>query len=169
MDPVNIKREEIETIAETLHHWSFNRDHSIHLLKGKVFYCGIDESNSPYSLEVNSINDWNITLNYYAGYELDRLTLAHELGHYVLHSDFGKFPGKYPRYGNSLLEHQANWFSWAFLMPKDKVLKAFKEADEKYKKIDDVVKYCAIKLQVSNKVMAKKLSYLFDLDIIKES
>jgi hypothetical protein len=61
----------------------------------------------------------------------DNFTIAHELGHFVLH-----YPHKNPpaapmtfnRYGASLIEAQANRFAAAFLMPEPE----FKRAREKF-------------------------------------
>ena len=41
--------------------------------------------------------------------------IAHELGHYFLHSEMGQRLGKFPRYGEGRLEAEANWFGRAFL------------------------------------------------------
>ena len=49
------------------------------------------------------------------GEELEDLLIAHELGHYFLHSEMGQKVGKFPRYGEGRLEAEANWFGRAFL------------------------------------------------------
>jgi IrrE N-terminal-like domain len=46
-----------------------------------------------------------------------RFTIAHELGHYVLHSLAGKKPIIAGRRGSNRVEWEANWFAAAFLMP----------------------------------------------------
>ncbi|MBV8979245.1 MAG: ImmA/IrrE family metallo-endopeptidase [Alphaproteobacteria bacterium] len=67
--------------------------------------------------------------------ERDRFTIAHELGHYVLHYllDPGRTKPKggfaASRYGNSRVEWEANWFAAGFLMPRS----AFKTAFEREK------------------------------------
>lgn len=54
-----------------------------------------------------------------------RFTIAHELGHYFLHSRQGKIPLVAGRDGTSRrVEWEANWFAAAFLMPEA----AFREA-----------------------------------------
>lgn len=48
----------------------------------------------------------------------DNFTIAHELGHYFLHSEMGDKPIKANRDGSDRCEWEANWFASAFLMPK---------------------------------------------------
>jgi hypothetical protein len=52
----------------------------------------------------------------------DNFTIAHELGHFVLHYPHKKPPAepmRFNRYGSGLVESQANRFAAAFLMPAD--------------------------------------------------
>lgn len=67
----------------------------------------------------------------------DNFTIAHELGHYLLH-----YPHETPvaepvvfnRYGSDLVELQANRFAAAFLMPKDEFAQARRELrDDEYR------------------------------------
>lgn len=53
----------------------------------------------------------------------DRFTIAHELGHFFLHSRMGEIAIRVNRETktSSLLEWQANWFAGAFLMPSNLV------------------------------------------------
>src|ERR1017187_1460448 len=44
------------------------------------------------TLEVRGQNQWTVYLPSHTGPVQDRFTLAHELGHYVLHSKFGQIP-----------------------------------------------------------------------------
>ncbi len=46
-----------------------------------------------------------------------RAIIAHELGHYALHSSYGSRRVQAPRYGLSRAEWEANWFASALLMP----------------------------------------------------
>lgn len=50
----------------------------------------------------------------------DNFTIAHELGHYFLHTGTpeGSQPGQFGRYGDTLRERQANRFAAALLMPQ---------------------------------------------------
>lgn len=64
----------------------------------------------------------------------DRFTIAHELGHYVLHY---LYPNQFDnrnitrlrahRYGSGQAEYEANWFAAAFLMPADKFKDKYEE------------------------------------------
>lgn len=47
----------------------------------------------------------------------NRFTIAHELGHYFLHSDVGQKPIQALREGSGRVEWEANWFAAGFLMP----------------------------------------------------
>lgn len=67
----------------------------------------------------------------------DRFTIAHELGHYVLHYLYpNQFGGKKisrlraQRYGSGQAEYEANWFAAAFLMPADKFKAKYEELGE---------------------------------------
>lgn len=85
------------------------------------------------TLEVRSSDDWTIYLASHTGPLQDRFTLAHELGHYVLHSRMGSQPLKASRTFKStslpdVAESEADAFAFALLMPRERVL----EAAEKY-------------------------------------
>ena len=80
-----------------------------------------------YSLIVNNSGDFNIKMPPWRHTELDRFTIAHELGHYFLHSRSGEFPIKAVRYAkdDDRTEWEANWFASAFLMPKREFTKIY--------------------------------------------
>lgn len=65
----------------------------------------------------------------------DRFTIAHEIGHYVLHyflrlqSGEPETPAWASRYGSDRVEWEANWFAAAFLMPREAFVAAFKRLD----------------------------------------
>jgi len=79
------------------------------------------------SIEVYGPNDFQIFLSQFTTSARDTFTLAHELGHYVLHSESGQKPIKVSRHGSSRLEWEANWFAAGFLMPTDAVTKAIRQ------------------------------------------
>lgn len=66
----------------------------------------------------------------------DNFTIAHELGHLVLHYPLNTAPTapiSYNRFGTNLFEIQANRFAAAFLMPADEFRSARTElSDDKY-------------------------------------
>ena len=68
------------------------------------------------SIYVRSINDFDIILPAYASMTENRFTLAHELGHYILHAKrSGKSYAR--RNGDTPVEKQADCFAMGFLIP----------------------------------------------------
>lgn len=94
---------------------------------GNVHFIGIDLMNKTEygSVVINNKNDFDIFLPDYAGIESRRLTVAHELGHYLIHSDGGKKQLKAARHGTDRCEMEANLFAMSLLVPK----KAFDDTD----------------------------------------
>lgn len=87
------------------------------------------------SLLIREPGDFVIRLSPYTSPLRDNFTVAHELGHYVLHyphDDPPREPVMYNRYGSGLLETEANRFAAALLMPVEEL----KTARIRYK--DDV-------------------------------
>jgi predicted transcriptional regulator len=75
------------------------------------------------SIKIRSDSDFEIFLPLHTGPIRDRFTIAHEIGHYVLHYLWPKSQGKdvgpieVMRYGTGRVEWEANWFAAGFLMP----------------------------------------------------
>jgi hypothetical protein len=77
----------------------------------------------------------------------DRFTIAHELGHFVLHY---LYPNQHKgakikwlraqRYGSGQVEYEANWFAAAFLMPTDIFRQKHKEFDGNQLRLADYFK-----------------------------
>lgn len=114
-------------------------------LLGKL-HCKIEAASDNHKLEVHGTldvrgpNQWTVYLPNHTGPVQDRFTLAHELGHYVLHSKFGEVPLTASRTFSSntipdLAEMEADAFAFAFLMPQDK----FEEAVSKYGKNPEIL------------------------------
>lgn len=84
------------------------------------------------SITVHGPNRFDIYISRFTGPLRDRFTIAHELGHYLLHSQQGAIPANFERFKvteqnvSPRLEWEANWFAAGFLMPE----KAFKLAHE---------------------------------------
>lgn len=78
-------------------------------------------------LKVNGKHDFKIILPSYTTGKRDNFTIAHELGHYVLHSRCGEIQINAFRDDseNTLSEREANCFAAEFLMPSDLVREAF--------------------------------------------
>ncbi len=88
-------------------------------LGGTVSYLGVHDSFFEHdgSLRVEGPNNFEIRISSLTGAERDRFTIAHELGHYVLHSRRGQRQILARRCGSDRAEWEANWFAAALLMP----------------------------------------------------
>lgn len=71
------------------------------------------------SIAVQGRNDFDVYLSAFTGPLRDRFTLAHELGHYFIHSNQGVTPIRASRRGSGPIETEANWFAAALLMPSE--------------------------------------------------
>jgi hypothetical protein len=87
---------------------------------GRIEYLGALDSVEAEdgSLYVDGPKNFRILVSAFTGPERDRFTIAHELGHYVLHSDHGRRHIRAARFGSNVVEWEANWFAAAFLMPE---------------------------------------------------
>lgn len=88
-------------------------------LRGEIRYDSWDDQEKAGSLEVypNGTPAFLLRLSAFAGNLRNRFTIAHELGHYFLHSGGGKLPISVARAGTGRIEWEANWFAGAFLLP----------------------------------------------------
>jgi len=100
-------------------------------LGGRVHYQNLlDMSAADDTIFVHKKHDFDIILSSFSGNRRNRFTLAHELGHYLLHSLQGKTPLVASRSGSNRAEWEANWFAGGFLMPSKAFLaEAKKGAD----------------------------------------
>ncbi|HEY0026497.1 MAG TPA: ImmA/IrrE family metallo-endopeptidase [Allosphingosinicella sp.] len=88
------------------------------------------------SLYVDGPSRFRIVVPSHTSPERDRFTVAHELGHYVLHYLWAKkknpaFPDRVVafRRGSDRIEWEANWFAAGFLMPDAAFRAVFDEYD----------------------------------------
>lgn len=94
---------------------------------------------------------FTIYLPKYTSTNRDNFTIAHEIGHYILHSQFGEFAFEIKRSGENIrTEWEANWFAAELLMPEDKIREDYKtlsiyELNLKYK-----VSISAIKVRLKS-------------------
>jgi Zn-dependent peptidase ImmA (M78 family) len=99
-------------------------------LGGKIGYLDFDAwiDDKSGRLEVYANGTFTINISAFSGPLRNRFTIAHELGHYFLHSRAGKIPIRVERrVGESdRLEWEANWFAAGFLMPEQEFRKAIK-------------------------------------------
>jgi len=85
------------------------------------------------SIRIDSEDEFEIVLASHTGPTRDRFTIAHEIGHFVLHYLYPKSKGmnvepiEAKRYGSGRVEWEANWFAAGFLMPKAPFIAAFEE------------------------------------------
>ncbi len=98
-------------------------------LGGRVFTVDEDEWDREVSgsIIVHGPGDFDVAISRFTSPLRDRFTLAHELGHYFLHSLQGKQPIIAQRYGSGRREWEANWFAAALLMPADRFRTAYRE------------------------------------------
>jgi len=88
---------------------------------GRIHTLGLsDYMHLDGSIFIHSKGNFDIILPEYTSPVRDIFTLAHEFGHYILHSVVAGQKSKLwaNRYGSGRLEWEANWFAAAFLMPK---------------------------------------------------
>lgn len=103
---------------------------TVNLLGGKIQAVRNDVpyEESGGSLEIEKTGKFTINLPSNTSPLNDNFTIAHELGHYVLHYQEGDEKKVYARYGKNMVEeYQANRFAAAFLMPKNQFIEAKKE------------------------------------------
>jgi Zn-dependent peptidase ImmA (M78 family) len=81
------------------------------------------------SIQIEEDGSFKIFLPDYVSVERNRFTIAHELGHYVLHREAGKRQkaARLINKENKREEWEANWFAAGFLMPKTMFLEKFEE------------------------------------------
>jgi len=129
--PTGLNKDAIYRIAEAVAtQLDFQPGNNLHDLVtsmgGTIKYCDVwqQDSGDSGSTIVRRKNDFDIFLGTNTSPERDNFTIAHELGHYVLHYLIpqDKTPSDRPfranRYGSDRTEWEANWFAAAFLMPK---------------------------------------------------
>lgn len=133
--PTRLPREKILSIGEeAAKAFSYTADYNIarvvEELGGRIILNDFwDNETRAGSLEVSGLRNFDIFIPSHTSDEHDRFTIAHELGHYILHylpnadpRHDSKF--RIGRYGDSVIEREANLFASAFLMPE----KQFKES-----------------------------------------
>ena len=82
------------------------------------------------TLRVAAEDDFEIYLPFSTSGARDNFTIAHELGHYFLHTDFtGGEELCHTRRGSNRREWEANWFAAALLMPASDFRYAAEECD----------------------------------------
>ena len=102
-------------------------------LGGRIEYTDWDIALQTGSITVFGPGKFSIFLSPFSGVRRDRFTIAHELGHYMLHSRAGSNPIAVKRAGSGRVEWEANWFAAGFLMPrnefKEKMAEGYTDAE----------------------------------------
>ncbi len=91
----------------------------IERLGGRVTKSDWESARETGSITVYGPRKFQISLSPMSGDRRSRFTIAHELGHYILHADAGRKPLHVRRDGSGPVEWEANWFAAGFLMPED--------------------------------------------------
>lgn len=97
-------------------------------LGGRIIYQTLDSLGDA-SIFVYGQGNFEIFLPDDTSPVRDRFSIAHELGHYVLHFPLtDQRPMKAYRFGSDRVEWEANWFAAGFLMPADEFKQHFNGA-----------------------------------------
>ncbi len=161
MMPANISHNQVEEITDIIiSKTNFSPEESIEELivnkfKGKIEYLPYEQifNSKSGSVEVIGNKNFVIRVNENDNLMRRRFTIAHELGHYVLHSNFGKEPLNADRSDVSdRAEWEANWFAAGLLMPKQKFI-------EKYNNNPDIFNLAGF-FKVSTDAIKARISYL---------
>lgn len=91
----------------------------VHTLGGRISQSDWGSTSATGSITVSGPQNFHIYLSPLSGERRSRFTIAHELGHYMLHSQFGQIPITVRREGSGPVEWEANWFAAGFLMPEE--------------------------------------------------
>jgi Zn-dependent peptidase ImmA (M78 family) len=141
--PSYLPRKEIEEFAEQISNefsiTNFEKEGDplilfIKQLGGQIHYQNPTDfaGSEAGSIAVYGPNKFDVFLSAFTGPLRDRFTLAHELGHYVIHSKQGAIPLRAARMGSGQLEWEANWFAAAILMPSEEFKKVATQFGDDY-------------------------------------
>ncbi|MCW7482273.1 ImmA/IrrE family metallo-endopeptidase [Leptospira kanakyensis] len=146
-----------ESIAKHLRYKAGDElDSIVTELGGRIHYLNLHDwfSTQEASIWVHGENHFDIFLSNFSSPLRNRFSIAHELGHYYLHSLEGKVKLIAARSGSHQTEWEANWFAAAFLMPEAE----FKAACKKYNEDMD---YVAAHFLVSRKAADVRFNSIF--------
>jgi len=126
--PTNLKKTAVANLAQMVaEKLSFRPGDSMYdvvkKLGGRISYVDDWDPLEGESLIIEDDGKFVINIPRFTSPLRDRFTIAHELGHYILHSMFGEKPMVFNRKKKTdKLEWEANWFAASFLMPQDKFM-----------------------------------------------
>lgn len=112
------------------------------------------------SLQVRGPNDFTVHFNKYTGPLRDRFSLAHDLGHYFIHSKQGEIKLERARRSpEGIAEFQANWFACGLLMPSDEFVEVYNTTQDKYSIAGRfMVPIKAVDIRIKNLIKYGKIS-----------
>jgi len=117
-------------------------------LGGRLHYVSFDLWNKTEegSILIYKEKDFDIFVPDFGGVIANRFTIAHELGHYILHGVLeNKTMVKAARFGDSIAETEATLFALNLLIPHkkliDKKIKPEKLAEEYFVPVENIISY----------------------------
>lgn len=134
-------------------------DDVVERLGGRIVYQSFGDlgQSAEESIRVFSTNDFEISLPDYTSPERDRFSIAHEIGHYILHFPMDPSqPMVAARYGSNRVEWEANWFAAGFLMPEQIFRRRFTGAKGS---VSDVARYFKVSYAAA-RARAKSLGFI---------
>ncbi len=102
--------------------------HLVSELGGRI-EVRFDASLEPESLYIDGKGGFTVFVARNTSLARDRFTIAHELGHLLLHHDPASGSASFRRYGRSRSETEANVFAGALLMPAGQFRQAWSDSD----------------------------------------
>lgn len=135
-ESIDAPRESVYEIAEEVHEilkrkigGEFDIIKTVKLLGGKINIADLSEwANLDGTILIHGEKDFDVFLPEQTSPVRDKFTLAHELGHYFLHTgDWGKKLKAARMDKGTPVEVEANWFAAGLLMPTSKVEDALNE------------------------------------------
>ena len=125
IQPSNMPKASVEKFAENLAEFAefkVGQDPRdlVEKLGGSIHFQDLDDwAAEDGSIFVHGEGEFDILLARYTSPRRDRFTVAHELGHYFLHSNQGETQIIAHRKGSTRIEWEANWFAAGLLMPRE--------------------------------------------------
>lgn len=166
MTPINLGHEQISSLATFFaEKTSFTPGEDIFAyvkenLHGKIEYSNGNADSSGGSIKVEKGGSFTIYLSRITSEKRDVFTIAHELGHFVLHSRLGSSEIKAHRTEEKeydKAEQEANTFAAAFLMPEDRIKESFSKNNGNIEAIAEEFKvsYTAMSWRCRNLKLSK--------------
>ncbi len=155
-----LAHDQIELVAQkvreaTGYELDGNLEDVVKKLGGTIQYYSASESEQFVhgSIQVRGKKDFSIFLPSFTGRLRDRFTIAHELGHYFLHSLQGKLAIQAERAGTGPIEQEANTFAAGLLMPEQRMRDLYKEFKGQYLPISSRLGVSPRAIQVRLKIL----------------